>query len=765
MSLAGAPAWAELTPTGTPPSERVEHSAIYDPVRDRMMVFGGDDGSYRNDVWVLSLAGAPAWAELTPTGAPPSARSFHSAIYDPVRDRMVVFGGYDGSYHNDLGALSLAGTPAWTELTPTGALPSGRNGHGAIYDPIRDRMIICGGVSASYLLDVWALSLAGTPAWADATPTGTPPSWRYGHSAIYDPVRDRMLVFGGYDGSYLNDVWGLSLAGVPTWTSLTPAGTPPTARYQHAAIYDPVRDRMLVFGGYDGGERNDVWALSLAGAPAWTELTPAGAPPSGRDSHSATYDPVRDCMVVFGGYDGSYHNDVWALSLAGAIAWTELTPAGSAPIARAGHSANYDPPRDRMLAFGGFDDSDPGTRNDVWALSLAGTPAWTELTLTDPSPAARYNHSAIYDPVRDRIVVFGGYAGHYLNDAWALSLAGTPAWTELAPTGTLPIVRFLHRAIYDPKRDRIALFGGWGGFGFMLDDVWALTWGDPALASVTCPGDIAWILGASSPVSYGITNPCGFAQTADYALSSGRDWPGFPITGSVAIGAGSTMPVVLSVPVPDSAAEGLNPLTFHVTLRSATQAATCSHNLGDATTPVLLSLESALADPDRVRLTWYAADGTGLVATVYRRSAGDAWKDVGQVSPDGSGRLVYEDRRVSPGVRYGYRLGLLDQGGEIMMGETWVDVPLLPQFALAGVSPNPAARDLAVAFSLPDASPARLEVFDLAGRRILARDVGSLGGGSHVLRLGEARDLVAGIYTIRLTRGNRGLTTRAVIVQ
>ena len=31
---------------------------------------------------------------------------------------------------------------------------------------------------------------------------------REGHSAVYDPVRDRMIVFGGRDGSaYLDDVW------------------------------------------------------------------------------------------------------------------------------------------------------------------------------------------------------------------------------------------------------------------------------------------------------------------------------------------------------------------------------------------------------------------------------------------------------------------------------------------------------------------------------------------------------------------------------
>jgi hypothetical protein len=142
-------------------------------------------------------------------------------------------------------------------------------------------MVVLGGYSSSYLNDVWALSLAGTPVWTQLTPSGTPPIARIFHSAIYDPVRDRMVVFGGYSGSYLlNDVWALSLAGTPAWTQLIPSGTPPTTRDLHSAIYDPVRDRMLVFGGgyYDGGRFNDVWALEWSYTPPGAVVDPEAQP-------------------------------------------------------------------------------------------------------------------------------------------------------------------------------------------------------------------------------------------------------------------------------------------------------------------------------------------------------------------------------------------------------------------------------------------------------------------------------------------------------
>ena len=123
----------------------------------------------------------------------------------------------------------------------------------------------------------------------------------------------------------------------------------------------------------------------------------------------------------------------------------------------------------------------------------------------------------------------------------------------------------------------------------------------------------------------------------------------------------------------------------------------------------------ARATPDRVELTWFAPAGDGLQATVYRRTPQEDWATIGQVRTDGTGRLVYHDVRVIPGVRYSYRLGVMEQGREVFLGETWVDVPFASQLALAGFRSNPAHDDLSVSFTLPDASAARLEMFDLGG--------------------------------------------------
>jgi len=287
-----------------------------------MLIFGGANGlSLFSDVATLSLALAeyPAWSSLAVSGTPPSARSGQSAICDPVRDRVVMFGGISGGAAlSDAWELTLAGTPEWAPLATSGAVPPGRLGHAAIYDPVRDRMLVLGGRSGPlYLSDVWALSLGDSPAWTPLSPSGTPPSARAFHAAVYDAARDRVVVFGGIGPSgHLNDVWALSLEGL-VWTQLSLA-SPPPARQASAAIYDPVADRVVVFGGYDGNTLfDDAWALSLA-STAWSKLLPGGTVPTSRTGSSAIYDPLSDRMLVFGGRTlAGSSNETWGLHFVG----------------------------------------------------------------------------------------------------------------------------------------------------------------------------------------------------------------------------------------------------------------------------------------------------------------------------------------------------------------------------------------------------------------------------------------------------------------
>ena len=86
------------------------------------------------------------------------------------------------------------------------------------------------------------------------------------------------------------------------------------------------------------------------------------------------------------------------------------------------------------------------------------------------------------------------------------------------------------------------------------------------------------------------------------------------------------------------------------------------------------------------------------------------------------------------------------------------------RLALHGAVPNP-GRGLSVSFSLRDAEPATLAVYDVSERELSRREVGALGAGRHVVTLGARRTLAPGIYLVHLIQGDRRLVARAVVLQ
>src|SRR5262249_36663834 len=111
-------------------------------------------------------------------------------------------------------------------------MPYPRTDHAAIFDPVRNRMLIHGGFTLgpdNNSSELWALALTGTPRWEWHGEGGGLP--RIGHVAVYDSVGDRMVLWGGTnDGVGLDGVWQLAL-GSDTWSGLAESGTAPDPRF------------------------------------------------------------------------------------------------------------------------------------------------------------------------------------------------------------------------------------------------------------------------------------------------------------------------------------------------------------------------------------------------------------------------------------------------------------------------------------------------------------------------------------------------------
>lgn len=122
-----------------------------------------------------------------------------------------------------------------------------------------------------------------------------------------------------------------------------------------------------------------------------------------------------------------------------------------------------------------------------------------------------------------------------------------------------------------------------------------------------------------------------------------------------------------------------------------------------------------------------------------------------------------------------YKLSAVDEHGNeslfAVVGPSGVvGVPAEPAlaFGLEPVWPNPVAagRPLTVRFTLARAGAARLELVDVAGRRMASRDVDGLGAGAHAVDLAAAgaRAAQAGVYFLRLTQGAETAVRRVVVL-
>ncbi len=188
--------------------------------------------------------------------------------------------------------------------------------------------------------------------------------------------------------------------------------------------------------------------------------------------------------------------------------------------------------------------------------------------------------------------------------------------------------------------------------------------------------------------------------------------------------------------------------------------------------PTMATLESETVDSSGVLLIWRVVTGPPSVAKVYRQESTGGWAVRDVVSPDAAGLLRYHDGGLLPGLRYQYQLGLWNCGVERFFGPAVVEIPARspprlprPDLALRGARPNPADRGLTVMFTLAGADQATLELFDPVGRRVMSRDVGSLGPGDHAVALGDVSVLRPGLYLIRLSQGGRSRSVRATVIR
>jgi len=306
----------EQTPLEQSPFGRYGPGSVYDPQLQKTIIFGGGTQNLTgyelfDDMWIYNSTGN-IWSEIVPTNKP-SARSGHTMVYDSTNQKTILFGGWDENIGlmNDTWIYDSQ-TNQWTEVFPI-TTPENRQSHAMYYDPIFQKVILFGGYRDTFphFSDTWEYNYTAN-SWTELNPSISPPG-RYGSKMVYDPINQRAILFGGRASSIMDDTW-IYYSGNNTWTELNTTGKPDT-RYWHGMVYDSNNHKVIVFGGRHvgapGEALEDTWIFNPL-TNEWMEVLPLSNP-SNRMDFSMVYDSNNQIAILFGGFrfPGITLGDTW----------------------------------------------------------------------------------------------------------------------------------------------------------------------------------------------------------------------------------------------------------------------------------------------------------------------------------------------------------------------------------------------------------------------------------------------------------------------
>jgi hypothetical protein len=442
----------------TKPSARDYHAMVYDSANNKVVLFGGYYGSYYDDTWVYDVA-ADTWIQMNPA-TKPSERSGPAMVYDSANNKIVLFGGYDGSNYDDTWVyeypISLENTGHYNWR-----VPNVYTANALIKVTVTDIWgnTVSDTSDTSFTINPLPLISSQAKATIEITsPNGGedwiegacyPITWNAKGDLRSNPVSIYYSIDNG--NSWIVD----------SWTQMNPAAKP-SARDKHTMAYDSTNNKVVLFGGQDaGGNDDETWVYDVA-TDTWTQKNQA-TKPSARVHHAMAYDSANNKVVLFGG-QGVGGDETWVYDVA-ANTWTQMNPP-TKPSARSKHVMAYDSANNRVVLFGGYAG---GNKDETWVYDTAAD-NWTQMNpLTKPS--GRVYHQMAYDSENKKIVLFGGmYSSIYDNETWIYDLA-LDTWTQMNPA-VKPLGREGHTMTYDSANNKIVLFGGYNGSAASLNDIW-----------------------------------------------------------------------------------------------------------------------------------------------------------------------------------------------------------------------------------------------------------------------------------------------------
>lgn len=356
------------------------------------------------------------------------------------------------------------------------------------YDPNRSSVLMFGGGNSNFFQqDTWLWDGQNWTA-APLNPVSNPIP-RVGMALATDPVRSRVVMYGGIRGYMSNDILGDTWEwDGQQWTELFPVVTP-RERVGHRMAWSPTNEKILLFGGGDLVVTfNDafwmwdgtIWSQSQTVFP-WPRIQHVLCEmPNGRVllHGGSVKDPATNRTV--------YPRDTWEWD--GQV-WHAIATNHYPGYRQAPQAAPFPPTQSVVLHDGGMSNtphrsSDPGDRDDsTWVYTNQD---WQRVSRDEAEPTD-FRGTAV-DSAREQVILMSTRYGTapYTFETWLLE----GERLRRAVTPVAPPWRSAFGIGYHPVRREVVLCGGHGYGGHRLNDTWVwdgVTWREDTSANRPIP--------------------------------------------------------------------------------------------------------------------------------------------------------------------------------------------------------------------------------------------------------------------------------------
>ncbi|MBU1627708.1 hypothetical protein KKB18_10105 [bacterium] len=303
---------------------------------------------------------------------------------------------------------------SWNQVTLTGETPEERFMHAMFFDKKSEKIYLTGGMQYPFspmLSDVWSFDPKNNK-WEKITPSGTIPQKYSTRDYVYIPSERAIYVCADNTEEKACKMFVYDIE-KKSWTKETPIGENPTPAGQRSMNYDPMNNRILLFGGYfwspeKAGVLNDIFAYDLK-SKKWSRLKTKGIEAPRLKGAISFLDAANSRIIYFGGLIPTEqpNTDIFTFNFSNDT-WEKIEAQGDAPPSGDKNYGMYDDKEKRLILIG--KPKDPKAQTNSFFVFDFKTKKWESISLKGQAIKQFFECGPVFCPLNNRLYVYGGIA-------------------------------------------------------------------------------------------------------------------------------------------------------------------------------------------------------------------------------------------------------------------------------------------------------------------------------------------------------------------